>query len=223
MDLTTQQSAWLANMQREWFQVMKPLSLTEGWSDQFIKRGKAFTPIPKLARQHLANAKIVASREDLLDDLPKGGIGGEVGTQHGYFARKLFDVLRPEELHLFDLSFDSFDAAALLPESGQVKKHAGDAAGQLSRFPPGYFDWLYIDANHSYASVKRDIDEATRVVKSTGFLVFNDFTYWSPLEAMDYGVAHAVCELCIDQNWEIVFLALEPWMYCDVVVRRRKA
>jgi hypothetical protein len=220
MDLTSVQLEWLKRMQREWFQVMKPFSLTEGWSDQYVKRGKAFTPIPKLSRIHLANAKLVPSREELLNELPRGGIGGEVGTQHGYFAKKLADNLCPVELHLFDLSFDSFDSVGLLANDGRVTKHVGDSAEQLSGFPAGYFDWLYIDANHSYAGVKRDLGEATRVVKKSGFLAFNDFTYWSPLEAMDYGVAHAVCELCIEQNWEIIFFALEPWMYCDVVIRR---
>jgi SAM-dependent methyltransferase len=224
MELTPSQRKWMEGMQVEWARVMKPFSIDDGWSDQYIKRGRAFTPIPKLAAKHLVNAKLVPSREEILAELPKGGIGAEVGTQHGYFARKLLDTVQPRELHLFDLSFDGFDKAGYLQRSDVVKTHQGDSANLLARFPAGSFDWIYIDADHRYEGVKRDIAVAKRVIKEDGLLMFNDFTYWSPLEAFDYGVAHAVCELCLDDDWEIVLFALEPWMYCDVALRRcRKA
>jgi hypothetical protein len=191
MKLTQNQTVWLRRMQEEWMSIMEPFSL-EG--------GKAFTPIPKLGREHLANARLVPSREDLLEEFPRGGIGGEVGTQHGYFAKKLYEVVQPRELHLFDLSFDKMESTWPLvdEERKRIFMHVGDSAPSLAQFPEGYFDWLYIDADHSYEGVSRDIAEAVRVVKGSGFLAFNDFTYWSPVEMMPYGVAHAVCDLCIN-------------------------
>ena len=221
--LDEEQSGWLTQMQADWHRVMKPFSLTEGWGPQFIRRGKAFMPIPTLEHHHMRNAKLVPSREALLELLPKGGIVGEVGTQHGYFAKKIYDLIRPVELHLFDWTFESFDSARLLPAMDVVTKHPGDSATNLSSFPNEYFDWLYIDADHSYEGVKRDINQAVQKIKNSGFLIFNDFTFWSPLEAMSYGVAHAVCELCLSRDWEIIYFALEPWMYCDVVVRPRSS
>jgi hypothetical protein len=221
LDLTAEQFEWLAQMQRDWNIVMKPFSMTDGWSEQYIKRGKAFSPIPKLEIQHLRNAKLVPSREELLEMFPKGGIVGEIGTQHGYFAQKIHEVVCPHELHLFDKTFDPFNDAGLLSTNCRVIAHEGDAATNLATFPDRHFDWLYIDADHSYRGVKRDIEQAVHKIKGAGFLVFNDFTYWSPLEAAPYGVAHAVCELCLSHDWEITHLALEPWMYCDVVVRPR--
>ena len=219
--LDEEQSAWLSRMQADWDRIMKPFSLTEGWGPQFVRRGKAFVPIPTLEPKHMRNAKLVPSRELLLELLPKGGIIGEVGTQHGYFAKKMHDVIHPTELHLFDRTFEAYDAAGLLIAPGIVTKHQGNSATNLSLFPSGYFDWLYIDADHSYQGVKRDIEQAVQKIKSSGFLIFNDFTFWSPLEAMSYGVAHAVCELCVERDWEIFYFALEPWMYCDVAVRPR--
>jgi hypothetical protein len=219
--LSEEQADWLAEMQKQWAEVMRPFSLSEGWSEQIIKRGSAFVPIPILENKHVCNAKIVPSREMLLEMFPKGGVVGEVGTQHGYFARKIFDVVRPRELHLFDLSFEQFESAGLFTGSESVVKHEGDSSCSLARVADGYFDWLYIDADHTYQGVSRDIRQAVKKIKSSGFLAFNDFTYWSPLESCSYGVAHAVCELCLHQDWEVVFFALEPWMYCDIVVRPR--
>ena len=217
--LDKEQSAWLSRMQADWHRIMKPFSLTDGWGPQFVKRGKAFLPIPSLEPHHMRHAKLVPSREALLELLPKGGIIGEIGTAEGYFAKKMHDVIRPVELHLFDVTFERFDSAGLLLAPDVVTKHLGDSATNLSSFPTGYFDWLYIDADHSYEGVKRDIEQAVQKIKTSGFLVFNDFTFWSPLEAMSYGVAHAVCELCLSRDWEIVYFALEPCMYCDIAVR----
>jgi len=90
----------------------------------------------------------------------------------------------------------------------------------LGSFPDEYFDWIYIDAQHTYDGVKRDIAAARRKIKADGLLVFNDYTMWSYVEMQPYGVVAAVNELCIEEGWEIVYLALPSHMYCDVAVRR---
>jgi hypothetical protein len=221
--LTKEQSVWLSRMRAEWLNVMKPFSLQGGSSDPLIKPALTFTPIPVLGAHHLCNAKLLPSREALLEILPKGGIIGEIGTQHGYFAKKLHDIIKPRELHLFDLTFEPFESAQLLPATDVITKHAGDSSTSLASFPDQYFDWLYIDGDHSYDGVTRDIAQAILKLKASGFLVFNDFTYWSPLELAAYGVAHAVCELCLHHDWEVLYLTLQPLMYCDIVVRPRSA
>ena len=53
-----------------------------------------------------------------------------------------------------------------------------------------------------------------------GYLIFNDYTYWSPVECIPYGVMHAVNELCLDEDWQVAYFALDPYMYCDVAIRR---
>ena len=218
LDLDNTQSTWFGHMRSEWIEVMRPFSMIEGWSDQIIKRGKSFTPIQVLLPRHIASARIVPSREYLLTLLPNGGVVGEIGTQHGYFAKKIFDIVQPRELHLFDLSFDSFDQAGLTIEESCLHRHVGDSSSMLAQMPDAHFDWLYIDGDHSYIGVSNDLRVAAQKIKSDGFLILNDFTYWSPLEAIDYGVTHAVCDFCVERDWHIICFALEPWMYCDVVI-----
>ena len=98
--------------------------------------------------------------------------------------------------------------------------HEADSSSVVSSFEDDYFDFIYIDADHSYQGVKRDIQSATSKVKEDGFLIFNDYTYWSPVECSRYGVIQAVNELCLAEDWEVVYFALAPHMYCDVALRR---
>ena len=155
--------------------------------------------------------------------LPKRGVVAEVGTDNGTFAEIILKFSVPSELHVIDISLAKFrrDVFAQEIQAGTVRLHESDSVEALRRFPDGYFDWIYIDANHSYESVKRDIDEAKRAVKRGGLLVFNDYAFRSHREVMAYGVVQAVNELCLSENWDLLYLALHPEMYCDVALRRR--
>ena len=130
--------------------------------------------------------------------------------------------MEPEELHLIDHKIDQrvrkMQEDASLRD--RLRVHPGDSVEALESFPDEYFDWIYIDAQHTYEGVKRDIGVARRKVKADGLLVFNDYTMWSYVEMQPYGVVAAVNELCIEDGWEFVYLALPSDMYCDVAVRR---
>ncbi|MEX0612585.1 MAG: class I SAM-dependent methyltransferase [Pirellulales bacterium] len=167
--------------------------------------------------------RVFANRHRAIESLPKGGVVAEVGTQTGHFANHIFKAAKPDKLHLFDLSLEWFDSS-LLEEpirDGLVEIHLGDSSTGLSKFPAEHFDWLYIDGDHSYAGVKKDIAQAVRAVKHHGLLVFNDYTVWSPLEACNYGVLKAINELVNSGEWEFLYLALHPWGYHDAALRRR--
>jgi len=90
----------------------------------------------------------------------------------------------------------------------------------LAQFPNGFFDWIYVDADHRYEAVARDATVAARKLKPGGTLVFNDYTMWSPIEGIPYGVPQVVHELCLADGWEFVYLALDPQGYFDVAIRR---
>lgn len=175
--------------------------------------------------QAVPNCRVFGDRKKAIASLPTGGIIAEVGTQTGRFADHIFKTARPTKLHLFDLSLELFDKDMLVEPlaDGRVEIHIGDSSTQLAKFPAEHFDWLYIDGDHSYSGVKRDMAQAIRTVKRDGFLVFNDYTIWSPLEVRNYGVLKAVNELVNAGEWEFVYLALHPWGYHDVALRRRAA
>lgn len=97
---------------------------------------------------------------------------------------------------------------------------AGDSALVLRGFPDAHFDFIYVDGDHSYAGVRRDLAVANRKIKPGGHIVLNDYTMADPIWNAPYGVIRATNEFCLREGWEIIFFALEPRMFCDVALRR---
>jgi SAM-dependent methyltransferase len=177
---------------------------------------------PTLHEDNLKNSRVVPIRDSILAFMPKGGICAEIGTQAGRFAQRLLSVLRPSALHLFDLDFAPFDRAPFEAaiHDGVVSLHQGDSSALLATFPERHFDFIYIDADHSYEGVVKDLAQAERVLKDSGWIVCNDYTLFSPLENIKYGVYRAVNEFCLQRGFEIVYLGLQLWGYHDVALRR---
>lgn len=178
---------------------------------------------PQLSDLHLKNSRVLPSREAILPLLPKGLVCAEVGTQTGCFAKKILSLLQPSRLHIYDLDFTPFDHAhfeSALRE-GVVELHQGDSAEMMAAMPDRHFDFIYIDGDHSYTGVVRDLEQAALKIKSDGWIVCNDYTVFSPLEGIKYGVCRAVNEFCLRSGYEIIYLALHPWGYHDVALRKR--
>ena len=188
------------------------------------ERGLVCLPVPPMLEDmHLEKCQLISNREKMIQRMPRGGRVAEVGVLAGDFSQTLLDVCSPAELHLIDIDLGSpliHERFTDEVQAGKVVLHEGKSARILKKFADQYFDFIYIDADHSYKAVKKDIQIAKRKIRQDGFLVFNDYTYWSPVECIPYGVMHAVNELCIEEGWEVVFFALDPYMYCDVAIRR---
>jgi pyruvate-formate lyase-activating enzyme len=179
---------------------------------------------PSLTLEHLAHSRLFPSREQLLNMVPKEGVYAEVGTQTGYFAKQIWEKLNPRHLHIFDLDFTPFDHDyfSAFIRQGSVHLHQGDSSKKLSEFPDAYFDMIYVDGDHMYEGVKKDLEQARRKIKLDGYILCNDYTVYSPMEAVKYGIPRAVNELCLDHNYEIVALALHRWGYHDVALRSKR-
>jgi hypothetical protein len=193
-------------------------------SDYQDEHGLVCLPVPRmLENRHLKNCQIVTSRKIIIQKMPHAGRIAEVGVLSGDFSQVLLDECSPIELHLIDLDLYSNEIQKRFANqirNGTVTLHEGDSSCILKKFPDQYFDFIYIDADHSYKGVKKDINVAKQKIIDDGFLIFNDYTFWSPVECFHYGVMHAVNELCLEEKWEAVFFALDPYMYCDIAIRR---
>jgi len=184
---------------------------------------KVFLTPRWLPQEYLTHCTLLSDRTELIKRLPRDAIVAEVGTQFGNFAKQILELSRPREFHIFDLSFNCFDRLFFDAEilSGRVILHEGDSSTAMSALPDALFDWIYIDGDHSFEGVSSDIREAKRLIRPDGYLVFNDYTVYSHLEGIEYGVMRAVNDLCLDDNFEMVMFALNVLGYHDVALRRR--
>lgn len=165
----------------------------------------------------IRDCKFCASRSHMLNHLPQQAVVAELGTFRGNFARDIMSRCNPRAFHLIDIDYSNFDESGLT--DARVKRHEGLTDRVISTFPDHYFDWIYVDADHSYDGAMRDVQASAPKVKPGGFLVFNDFThidvnYWR------YGVHRAVVDFAVDASWPFRYFAFDGAALYDVALQK---
>lgn len=168
------------------------------------------------------------NRKQLLHYLPKHGVGCEIGVFKGQFSRALIDIVQPRKLHLIDpwvpqdirlwkdktqrFHLDSMRQAQLgLAQeiaNRQVIVHQGFSVDLLGLFPANYFDWVYLDGDHRYESVRLELELCDTRVKQDGLTLGHDFIkpeLYPPKRQLDFQVVQAVCDFCATHSWDLVF------------------
>jgi hypothetical protein len=193
----------------------------------FVKlrgRAKYHNLAPELPQLKLDGCEVIQSRLSLLDRLPKGGVIAELGAQTGEFSHTIMEHCAPSMLHLLGVDGDQLThtgvRAELSAHPPRIKPHFGDAQVSLAKFPDNFFDIVYINGDHDYDAVQRDIAMAAPKVKPSGGLVLHAYTTWSAVSMYHCGVARAVHEFCLENPWKFRYLAFETMMYNDVMLVR---
>ena len=188
--------------------------------------------------EHLINCKILPNRYHLLEHIPKNGVGVEIGVLGGDWSKHLLANTQPEKLILIDTYYsDDYPQTKRFTKktheqyirnefklySEQVKILKGLSWNCMATFNENYFDWIYIDAAHDYLSVKKDLFQAKRTIKETGLIILNDYIMFDHFTKEKYGVVQATNEFMVENNYEMLFFALHPDMFCDVVIKKMSA
>jgi hypothetical protein len=192
------------------------------------QRREMWPPAKPLESKHIRNCKLIENRETMLDHMleyiPKQAVCAEVGIDRSDFSEIILKKTQPGKIHLVDIMDYSIKIAnekfAKEIARGAVQVHQGDSAEILQSMPDNYFDWVYIDADHRYDFVKRDLAAVRTKMKPNGLLAMNDYIYFSTSDFGKYGVVEAVNEFCIENDFEMLFFALQGRMYNDVVIRK---
>lgn len=92
-----------------------------------------------------------------------------------------------------------------------VKIERGRSQDVLPQYPDEYFDFMYIDGDHSYEGVKRDLLLCAKKIKRGGIIAGHDYMVNKAKcqHNYDFGVQRAVSEFCEECGWEIVALAFD--------------
>jgi len=196
---------------------------------------KQTKPIARLHEKHVQNCIVLSDRYHLLKHLPTNSKGAEVGVLGGDWSNHLLSITDPSELVLIDTYYsndyehqkrftkknhEAYIKEKFSSQGERVKVLKGLSWELLDKFDADYFDWIYIDAAHDYKSVVKDLKAAHRVLKQGGYLIMNDYISYDHFTKEDYGVVQATNEFMTDNNFEMLFFALHPAMFCDVVLRQ---
>jgi hypothetical protein len=168
---------------------------------------------------------IFETRELMVNSLiSSNSIIGEIGVFKGDFSKFLCN-LHPQKLILID-TFQGVQPSGdqdgnniqwvnLNDEYIKIKQWAinqnnitvekGDSSSILSIYPNEFFAMIYLDGDHSYEGVKKDLEQAIRKVKKSGWIMGHDYemnmkkaqTIWN------FGVRQAVDEFCQKYNQTI--------------------
>lgn len=131
-------------------------------------------------------------------------IGIEIGVRHGTYSAWLLEHTKLEKLYSLDC-FEHTDGLAitynnLLRFSNRSEIVQGFSPQASAIFPDEYFDFIYIDANHTYQSVKQDLIAWWVKLKKGGLFCGDDYTHLINPGQGKYGVVEAVNEFIKENN-----------------------
>jgi len=165
--------------------------------------------------------KIIKTRNDLLDLLPKNLKIAELGIFQGQFSKIILEKMHPSELFLVDIfptemvsgdkdgnNIISVDLEKMYTKivdefknSEVVKVVKSHTVDFLNSLKDEYLDVVYIDADHSYEAVKKDLEFSFKKIKNNGIIMGHDYT-----NGMFPEVVRAVDEFCKKYNLNIEYL-----------------
>lgn len=170
-------------------------------------------------------------------DVPKGGVGAEIGVCKGLNAIHLWHILKPSKLYLCDVWEERPSDAYLIdnPElwyddhrilvgdlfseevaNGSVELHREYGGNFLYSLENKSLDWVYIDALHDYESVSIEIEGSLPKLKKGGIIMGHD--YMSHPQVWRTGVIRAVNEAIQQGKMRMIGITIQQypsWM-CEV-------
>lgn len=165
-----------------------------------------------------------SGRNRLLSYLPKNGRVAEIGVFRGRFSRKILARARPRHLTLVD-AWDLDVEGGHIPKRGRFTERQFSriattlprylklrhprakidvcrsySAPAAERFRDGEFDWIYIDADHSYQGVMADLKAWAPKVREDGLILGHDFTDQNET----FGVIRAVADFIRHADYRLL-------------------
>lgn len=188
--------------------------------------------IPKvpLKMENVANCELLLNREELLKKMKKNSVVAEIGVDQGHFSRRIQDVVQPDKFHLVDIwGSDRFHEGKYEGvksyfdegiKKGKVEIHRKLSTKAVHDFEEAYFDWIYIDTDHSYETTRDELRLYAPKIKKGGIIAGHDYVKGNWISTYRYGVIEAVHEFCVHNRWELIYLTAEPTENQSFAIRK---
>jgi len=151
----------------------------------------------------------------LVEMLPIHSTGAEIGVWTGKFTKQVLDIVQPKQYHLIDpwkfmpqypnrwyggsRAYSKTVPVRSQPDMDRIYNeverefgtipcihiHRIKASQAATKFAKASFDWVYIDGDHSYKEVRKDIQLYYPLIKSGGFLCGDDWSLPSVKRAVN--------------------------------------
>lgn len=184
-------------------------------------RKKIFSHYPRLnfGPQHLVHLVSLTDRTELLRRMPTQAVVAEIGVNEGDFSQKILTLCQPSKLVLIDVwasrryhggLFEKVkNRFAAQLQSGQMEIMRDLSFGAITACPDSYFDWVYLDTDHTYDTTRRELELLRPKMKKGGIIAGHDYIIGNWDDGHRYGVIEAVREFCLAHQWEMIYLTHE--------------
>jgi len=179
---------------------------------------------------NISKMQIFDTRDEMIAAIPKGGIMAELGVFKGEFSVKIDEICQPDELILIDSWFGQnlysgdvngnhrngvrqyytgeelyYLTEMNIKECRGVVTMVKATTDVLKAFTDNIFSMIYIDADHSYEGVLKDLINAYHKIKDGGYIMGHDYEHNMDKtnNSYNFGVKKAVDEFCREYNQEI--------------------
>lgn len=193
----------------------KIVALSNRLTSRFREQVYSDYPTADFEEKHLANLQPIPTRIDMLDLLPKNAIVAEIGVNKGDFSNEILMHCTPEKFFLIDIWGSKRYHGGLYKkvkarfakqiESGQMEIVRELSFDGIASFPDQFFDWVYLDTDHSYETTRRELELLRPKMKSGGIIAGHDYIIGNWNGGVRYGVIEAVREFCLTYDWELVY------------------
>jgi hypothetical protein len=139
----------------------------------------------------ISNNKTTVRRK-LLKKMPKNSVCAELGVAEGLFSEEIIKITKPKKLVLIDNWEEKKDFSDTIKQKehdlnynavkekfqfNPVVQIIKGLTNSINTFPDNYFDWVYIDADHRYEGVKKDLENCYPKIKPGGYIIGDDYLH----------------------------------------------
>ena len=190
------------------------------------------------------DARLYLNREQALYAYGKGLVCAEVGVAYGNFSEKILDIMNPSYFYAVDYfsqeqeyrvcGYEKFKDANCSHEEyyrncfkkyiddGKMEVKQGLSWDALTEIGDDSLDFVYLDADHSFDSVTKDVNVLYKKVKSGGIIQFNDYTGYFIQSNAFVGTKPAVFNFLKEGKGEIIGYCLQEYGCDDIIVKIKK-
>lgn len=182
----------------------------------------------------LVNTKVFGDRFSAIDYVvPNNPKYLEVGVGDGHYSEHIVKYKNPMLMHLLDRyctpdtiygkytaeTHENFIKEKFKDNNPLTIK--GESLKVMETLLGNKYDYIYLDASHDFDGVTYELNLASQMIEDNGVIAINDYTYFSPIDKMEYEVVEAVNLFLFENpNWYVYAYQLGHRGYADIYIKK---